>query len=118
MEVKAQWTHRKLVALAGAWRINKADTLETSPEPNGIKDNAQHYENRQRNQNISPHPIHRFPDGYFALRNLLSQRGAGAGIGILVQYLATVFAFDCIILDFFFADGAFNHNSFVPFFIC
>jgi hypothetical protein len=39
----------KLMALAGAWRINKADALETSPEPNGIEDNAQHYESRQRN---------------------------------------------------------------------
>jgi hypothetical protein len=118
VEVKAQWTHRKLMALAGAWRINKADTLETSPEPNGIEDNAQHYENRQGNDNIPSHPIHRFPDGYLALRDLLSQRGAGGSIPSLIQHFPTVFALDCIILDFFFAEWAFNHNRFVPFFIC
>jgi hypothetical protein len=64
---------------------------------------------------MSPHPIYHFADGYLALRNLLSQRGVGGSIGILVQYFSTVFAFDCIILDFFFADRAFKHSNCVPF---
>jgi transposase len=60
VEVKAQWTHRELMALAGAWRINKAETPKTSAEPNGIEDNAQHYEIRLRNYSTRTLEAYRF----------------------------------------------------------